>query len=136
MRLLIDGNILLDVLQKREPHYLDSTKVWKMCETNLAEGCVSALTFANLVYVMRKELDEEKVREVYKKLSIIFNFVDLNALDISNAADMKWDDFEDAVQAATAKRIHADYIITRNVKDYNKSKVMAFTPTEFLARNV
>lgn len=136
MRLLIDGNILLDVLQKREPHYLDSAKVWKMCETDLAEGCVSALTFANLVYVMRKELDEEKVREVYKKLSIIFNFVDLNALDISNAADMKWDDFEDAVQPATAKRIHADYIITRNVKDYNKSKVMAFTPTEFLARNV
>ena len=134
MRLLIDGNILLDVLQKREPHYIDSANVWKMCETDIAEGCVSALTFANLVYVMRKELDEDKISEVHKKLSLIFNFVDMNASDISNAVDMKWDDFEDAVQAVTAKRIHADYIITRNVKDYKKSEVVAFTPTEFLAR--
>ena len=134
MRLLIDGNILLDVLQKREPHYEESANVWRMCETDLAEGCVSALTFANLVYVMRKELNEEKIREVHQKLSLIFNFEDLNASDISTAVDMKWDDFEDAVQAATAKRIHADYIITRNVKDFSKGEVMALTPTEFLAR--
>ena len=134
MRLLIDGNILLDVLQKREPYYAASANVWKMCEIGIEEGCVSALTFANLVYVMRKELDEDKISEVHKKLSLIFNYVDMNASDISTAVDMKWDDFEDAVQAVTAKRIHADCIITRNVKDYKKSDVVAFTPTEFLAR--
>ena len=134
MRLLIDGNILLDVLQKREPHYADSASVWKMCETDIAEGFVSTLTFANLVYVMRKELDEEMISEVHRKLSLIFIFEDLNAADITTAVDMKWDDFEDAVQAVTAKRIHADYIITRNVKDYNRNEVVAFTPAEFLAR--
>ncbi len=134
MKLLIDGNIILDVLQKKEPHYEDSAKVWKMCETDLAEGCVSALTFANLVYVMRKELDAEKINEVLKKMSLIFTFEDLNASDISKAAQMQWDDFEDAIQAATAKRIHADHIITRNVKDFKKSQIMAFTPAEFLAR--
>ncbi len=134
MRLLIDGNILLDVLQKREPHYDDSARVWKMCETDLAEGYVSALTFADLVYVMRKELDAEKISEVFRKMSLIFSFEDLTASDISAAADMQWDDFEDAVQAATAKRIHADHIITGNVKDFGKSEVIAFTPSEFLAR--
>ncbi|MCR4655564.1 MAG: PIN domain-containing protein [Lachnospiraceae bacterium] len=134
MKLLIDGNILLDVLQKREPHYEDSAKVLKMCETDLAEGVVSALTFANLVYVMRKELDAEKINEVLKKLSLIFSFEDLTGSDISTAAQMQWDDYEDAVQAATAKRIHADYIITRNVKDFMRSEVIAFTPSEFLAR--
>ena len=134
MKLLIDGNILLDVLQKRGPHYEDSVKVWKMCETDLAEGYVSALTFLNLVYVMRKELDAEKIEEVLQKMSLIFSFEDLTASDINTAAGMKWDDFEDAVQAATAKRIHADHIITRNVKDFKKSEVVAFTPTEFLAR--
>ena len=134
MKLLIDGNVILDVLQKREPHYEESAKIWKMCETDLAEGYVSALTFANLVYVMRKELDAEKINEVFKKLSLIFTFEDLNASDISLAAEMQWEDFEDAIQAATAKRVHADHIITRNVKDFNKSEVMAFTPAEFLAR--
>ncbi len=134
MRLLIDGNILLDVLQKREPHYEDSAKIWKMCETDIAEGYVSALTFANLVYVMRKELDAEKISEVNKKLSLIFSFEDLTASDINTATELQRDDFEDEIQAATAKRIHADYIITRNVKDFKKSEVIAFTPEEFLAR--
>lgn len=132
--MLIDGNIILDVLQKREPYYEDSAKIWKMCETDLAEGYISALTFTNLVYVMRKELDAEKINEVMKKMSLIFTFEDLKASDISIAAEMQWNDFEDAIQAATAKRIHADHIITRNVKDFKKSKVMAFTPAEFLAR--
>jgi len=134
MRLLIDGNILLDVLQKREPHYKASAEIWKMCEAELAEGFVSSLTFADLVYVMRKELDAEKISEVLRKLSLIFSLEDLTVSDINAAAEMQWDDFEDAIQAATAKRLQADYIITRNVKDYKKSEVIAFTPSELLAR--
>ena len=133
MTLLIDGNIVLDVLAKREPHFEDSTRIWKMCETGLAKGRISALTFANLVYVMRKEFDAEKVRVVFEKLSLIFQFEDLNVTDIRTAADMRWRDFEYAIQAATAKRIHADYIITRNVKDFTDSEIPALTPSAFLA---
>lgn len=134
MRLLIDGNIILDVLQKRIPHYEDSAKIWKMCETDLAEGYVSALTFANLVYVMRKELSTDKISETLKSLSLIFRFEDLKSSDLTVASDLGWDDFEDAIQSVTAERIGADNIITRNMKDFKKSKVIAFTPTEFLAR--
>jgi len=134
MRLLIDGNIILDVLQNREPHVVDSAKIWKLCETDQAEGYVSALTFSNLVYIMRKELSPEKINEVFKSLGLIFRFTDLTVSDLAKAAEQQWDDFEDALQAATAERIHADNIITRNVKDFKKSKIVAFTPTEFLAR--
>ena len=134
MRLLIDGNVILDVLQKREPHFEDSAKIWKLCETDQVQGYVSALTFANLVYVMRKELIPEQIEDVLKGLALIFQFTELSVTDMTNAAGMKWDDFEDAMQAATAERVHADYIITRNVRDFQKSKVIAFTPTEFLTR--
>jgi len=134
MKLLIDGNIILDVLQKRVPYYENSAIIWKMCETDLVEGCVSALTFANLVYVMRKGLDAEMINEVLEKLSLIFTFEALNPSDLSAAADMRWEDFEDAIQAVTAKRIHADHIITRNVKDFKNSEVPAITPAEFLSR--
>ena len=134
MRLLIDGNIILDVLQNREPHVVDSAKIWKLCETDQAEGYVSALTFSNLVYIMRKELSPEKINEVFKCLGLIFQFTDLTVSDLTKAAEQQWDDFEDALQAATAERIHADNIITRNVKDFKQSKIVAFTPTEFLAR--
>lgn len=134
MRLMIDANIILDVLQAREPYLTDSSGISKLCETNLAEGHISTLSFANLVYVMRKELDPEKIEEVLKLLSLIYRFDDFTQADLYNAASLKWNDFEDAVQASIAKRINADYIITRNVKDYKDSEIMALSPSEFLAR--
>ncbi len=135
MRLLIDGNILLDVLQKREPYYEDSVKVWKYCEIKKAEGYVSALTFANLVYVMRKELSPEKIDEVLRSLSIIFCFEDLKGADLADAAAMQWPDFEDALQSVAAERLGVDCIITRNGKDFAESKVAALTPSEFLCND-
>lgn len=134
MKLLIDANILLDVLQNREPHVQASSVIWKLCETEKAKGYVSALTFANLVYIMRKELDPKKIEETLKALSLIFEFADFNVSDLTHAAELEWDDFEDAVQSVTAERVHADYIITRNVRDFAKSKVVAFTPSELIAR--
>lgn|SRR5699024_9461215 len=134
MVLLIDTNVILDVLLNRPDFVKDSSMIWKLCEAEQARGYVSALTFANLVYIMRKELDPEKIDEVYRKLSLIFEFADLSVSDLAKATDLKWSDFEDAIQSITAERIHADYIITRNVRDFSKSKVVAFTPSELLAR--
>lgn len=134
MRLLIDANILLDVLQKREPYVHTSSLIWKMCEVGSAEGYVSSLTFANLIYVMRKELRPEKIEETLLLLKLIFQLTDLTVSDITDAAEMKWSDFEDAVQSAIAERIHADCIITRNVRDFRESPIAALTPDEYLAR--
>jgi len=134
MKALIDGNIILDVLQNRKPHAEASSRIWKLCETDLIEGYVSALTFADLVYVMRKELNPEKISEVLKKLTLIFRFTELSVPDMEKAADMMWNDYEDAVQATTAERIHAGAIITRNIRDYQQSTIPVFTPQEFLER--
>ena len=92
-----------------------TAKIWKLCETDQAEGYVSTLTFTNLVYIMRKELTPEKINEVLKSLGLIFQFVDLTVSDMTKAGDLEWDDYEDALQAVTAERIHVDYIITRNI---------------------
>lgn len=135
MRLLIDANILLDVLQKREPHHHDSALIWKMCETELTEGYISSLTIANIFYIMRKELDPQTIEDIFQKLKLIFRFTDLCVSDITKAAELKWNDFEDAIQCTTAERIHANYIITRNIQDFKESRLPAFTPTEYLARS-
>lgn len=134
MRLLIDANILLDVLQKREPHYRGSSLIWKLCETGQDEGIVSAITIANLVYVLRKELDPEQSKKVMEMLQLIFRFADFTVSDMEKAADLEWDDYEDAIQSVTAERMSADYIITRNVRDFRRSTIPALTPSEFLVR--
>ena len=51
----------------------------------------------------------------------------MNALDNAN-----FKDFEDCLQDECAAAVHADYIITRNAKDFMYSRVKAVTPEEFL----
>ena len=134
MVLLIDANILVDVLLDRKEFVKESALIWKLCETRQMKGYVSALTFANIMYIMRKELTPEKTEEVFRRLNLIFELADFSGSVLEKAVEMKWSDFEDAVQSATAERVHADYVITRNIRDFGRSKIMALTPAEFLAR--
>ena len=73
MVLLIDANIILDVLLNRPEFVKESSLVWKLCETEQAKGYISALTFANLVYIMRKQLTPEKIEDVLQRLGLIFD---------------------------------------------------------------
>lgn len=132
MRLLIDSNILLDVLMAREEYYMPSYTLWKMCEKGLADGYISSLSFANIVYIMRKQLRYDEIDKLLWNIKNAFLFTDLTLEHFEKAASMKWRDFEDAVQSATASRIGADYIITRNTKDYQASQVKALTPEDFI----
>ena len=134
MVLLIDTNVLLDVLSARSEFVKDSSMIWKLCETKQAEGYVSVLSYANIIYIMRKQLSSEQIKDVFRKLNLIFTFTDFSVSILEKANDMGWKDFEDAIQAATAKAVRADYIVTRNVKDFSQSEVAAFTPAELLAR--
>ena len=134
MVLLIDTNVILDVLINRPEFGKDSSMIWKLCETEQARGYISTLTYANMMYVMRKQMTPDQIAEIFRKLSLIFEFADFSPAVLERAVTMKWKDFEDAVQSATAEAIHADYIITRNLKDFTQSRVMAFTPSELLAR--
>ncbi|MBQ9574405.1 MAG: PIN domain-containing protein, partial [Synergistaceae bacterium] len=123
----------LDVLLNRHPHYENSRLIWKMCLRKQAEGHISALTFANVIYVMRRTLIPERREYLLGALSSLFRFERLTFTDLQTAAKMKWRDFEDAVQSATASRINADYIITRNTKDFENSTVKALTPEEYFS---
>lgn len=134
MVLLIDTNVILDVLINRPEFVKDSSMIWKLCETEQARGYISTLTYANMMYVMRKQMTPDQIAEIFRKLSLIFEFADFSPAVLERAVIMKWKDFEDVVQSATAEAIHADYIITRNLKDFTQSRVMAFTPSELLAR--
>ena len=132
MKVFIDTNVILDVLYKRKDFYEDSLKVWKLCETRQIDGYISALSIPNIVYVLRKEIDPIKTLEVIKSIDLIFNIYDLKKDVIMEAAHAKSDDFEDAIQAVTASKVKAEYIITRNVKDYKNSTIKAIEPSELV----
>lgn len=134
MKVLIDTNVILDVLCNRSEFVEDSSRVWKYCEVNQIEGYISALSVPNIVYILRKELTPQKTQQLIQQILMIFEVIDLKSSDLKNAAEMLSSDFEDAVQMCCANRIKADYIITRNIRDFKESKVPALKPSEFLER--
>ena len=134
MKVLIDTNIILDVLCKRPAFYEDLAKIFKLCEVKKISGVISALSIPNIMYILRKELDADKTREILDSLMLIFSVADLKADDLKKAADMRFKDYEDAIQSACATRIKANYIVTRNIKDFSESKVTAIKPAELLDR--
>lgn len=134
MRILIDTNVILDVLCARENFLEASSKVWKYCEINKLEGYISALSVPNIVYILRKELTPEKTQQIIDQLFLIFSIADLKSDDLKKAAYMKTSDYEDALQMTCAARIKADFIITRNIREFIASKVPAIKPSELLER--
>lgn len=132
MKVLIDTNIILDVLSNRKEFVDDSSKVFKLCEIKRIIGYVSSLSIPNLVYILRKELNKDKVKILVEKLMLIFDIVELKEEDIKQATELNFTDYEDAIQSCQASRLKLDFIITRNIKDYKNSKVKAVNPSELL----
>ena len=134
MRVLIDTNVLLDVLANR-PGLVDaSKKIWQMCEVSAMEGFVCSLSIVNISNILRKTLTPESVREIIEKMDLIFSLKDLKPADLKKATKLSFSDYEDAVQAACAQRIKAQYIVTRNIKDFRNSPIPAMKPEEVIER--
>jgi len=134
MKVLIDTNIILDVLTKRDPYYKFSSSFLKPCGTRVT-GCIAANQTTDIFYLLRREgKDAVSAKSIVKKLTDNIKPVDVTAADVQNALASDIPDNEDALPACCAKRQKADYVITRNEKDFRLSPVPALSPQQFLTR--
>lgn len=134
MKVLIDTNIAIDLLANRGEFAEPAAQLFKLCEIGKVQGYIYALSVANIVYIMRKEMDRSQIEAIIAKLGSIITIADMKADDLRKAAALPIPDFEDALQSVCASRLKADFIITRNLKDFKNSKVMAIKPTELIER--
>lgn len=134
MKILIDTNVILDVLCSRSEFLEDALRVFRYCEAKQITGYLSALSVPNIVYIMRRELDRNRIKEILGTLTSIFTVADLRETDLIRAANLDFSDYEDALQSVCASRIKADYIVTRNIKDFKNSRVPAIKPSELFDR--
>ena len=133
MRVLIDTNVILDVLQKREPFFTDSYRALRRALENDAECLISASAATDIFCVLRKSLGSaQQAKEHIDQLAQVVSFADVQGMDIHTALMRAMPDFEDAVVDAVAERSGASYILTRNIKDFTGSVVPAILPADFL----
>lgn len=133
MKVLLDTNIIVDVLSKRNG-YEDSLRVLRCCEVKIIDGWVSTTTITDVMYILRRHASPELLRESMQTLLAVADIAGIRKVDITRAFSSGMSDFEDAVQAACAKRINADYIVTRNLRDFEGSFVQAVSPADLLKR--
>ncbi len=137
MTILLDTNIILDILQKREPFFQNSYMSLKKAIGRDMTCLISATAATDIFYVLRKALQSSQQARLYiEQISQLVTFADVQGTDINKALMSQMLDFEDAVVDAVAERNDAMYIITRNVKDYEGSVVQAISPEEFLKNNI
>lgn len=132
MRLLIDTNVAIDFLTKREPFNGAARKILSLCAKKRIDGFLSANSATTMFYILRKAAGKEGAENHLKTIFKYLDIADTAKGDIQKAIAANMPDFEDAVLAFGAKRIKADYVITRDLHDFKDSPVKAISPDDFL----
>lgn len=133
MKVLIDTCVIIDALQKRDPFFQDAQNLLLLAADDDFEGFITAKSAIDVRYIIRKhshsEIDSRYI------LNVIYDFltiIDTTGEDCINALISNNNDYEDAVVVEGAKRSGIDYIITRNIKDYENLGIPVIEPSEFV----
>jgi len=131
-RVLIDINILMDVLQKREPFFEASSQVLSLAENSRIDGFISAHSVTTLIYLLTKDKSRDTAKVVLTSMLQFLKVAKVDQSTIEQALNLPYKDFEDAVQMTTALQSNLDYLVTRNPRDYIKSPVPVLQPIELI----
>ena len=130
MDLMLDTNIVLDHIGRREPFYELSRRTCLLGIVGEARTFVSASMVTDLFYLLRKDFGSREAQRMIEEDLSFLQVVGVSPEDVAAALAQKWNDFEDCLVARCAKKAGADYIVTRNVKDFERSSVKAITPQQ------
>ena len=130
-RIFLDTNVVIDLLNKREPFYHDAVKLFTLAYHNKISLYISAITYATAAYLLRKH-GKAGVRLLLKNLRQIAHVTTIGEKEVDEALASSFDDYEDALQYYSAINEDAHAIITRNKKDFAHAKIHVLSPTEFL----
>jgi len=130
--LLIDTNIILDLLAKRQPFYDFAAELFSLADKKKIKLYTSSLSIINTNYILSKTLSEKEAREILRKFRILVKILSCDEKIIDLGLNSHFKDFEDSVQYFTATENNINGIITRNLKDFKSSQIPVMTAEELL----
>ena len=133
LRILFDVNVVLDVLQKREPFYEASARLLGYAETGRVQGCIAAHSLTTLFILVSKYRSAAEAHVILTSLMQFLQIAAVTQETLSQALNLPYKDFEDAVQMSAALQWKADYLATRNIRDYQPAPVKTVQPIDLLA---
>ena len=133
MDLVLDNNIVIDHIDRREPFYELSRRVCLLGVVGEANTYISVNMLTDIYYLLRKDYGSQGAQDLIENNLSFLQLIGISAEDAQKALAARWGDFEDCLVARCAEKIKAD-IVTRNVKDFRSSSVEAVTPEELFDR--
>lgn len=135
MRILLDTNVLIDYLMKREPYKCSAEGVLNACISDELKGCIAAHSISNLFFILRKTFSVDERRDILGVLCRILTVAGIDEDMIIRALqNTEFTDFEDCLQMECAREFEAEFIITRNLADFQHSPIPAISPDEFIGK--
>lgn len=131
-RILVDTNIIIDLLTKRREFYIPASELFTLADKKEIKLAISSLTFANIFYLLSKELNDEKAKEILRKFKLLVKILPMDDKIIDLSLNSGFKDFEDAIQYFTAIENNLEIIITRNLKDFKLAKIPVMTAENYL----
>jgi predicted nucleic acid-binding protein len=132
VRLLFDTNVLLDAVLVREPWADDAMAVLEAVEAGRAVGYVAPHGISTFYYFVAKHRAAPLALDAVREVVELCDTAPLGREDLRAAATLGVRDYEDAMHAVAARNVHADYVVTRDLKDFAASPVPAISPADVL----
>ena len=133
MTVVIDTNIILDYVLEREGFVQASSDCLERLVINKTKLYLTANTITDIYYITLSHLkNTTSAKEIIGKLLSSFLIIPVDGTDCFKAIGTGIDDYENSVLCICAKKVKADYIITRNTKDFAVSSIKAIAPDDFL----
>jgi predicted nucleic acid-binding protein len=133
VRLLLDTNVILDVILGRAPWAAEAAALLAAVEAGRVEGFVAGHTVTTVHYIVAKAAGRQTAATAVSDLLRIVGVVPMESADFHHALVLGLADYEDAVQAAACLKVGADFLVTRNAKDYRGAPVSPRSAGEVLA---
>ena len=133
-KVLIDLNIILDFLNKRNFHE-EAANIINMCVEKKLSGFIATHEITTLSYFLLKEKkDKNKAADIISALLDMFNIIPIDEKILREALFSPVKDYEDAVIEVSSVKNSIDYIISRNLGDFKSARVQVFTPEQFFIK--
>lgn len=132
IQVFLDTNVIIDYLGNRTGFYDDAAVIMSLAINQKIELHAAAMSFATASDILSKKNNNDSIKTLIADFCKICRVVSTDEECVNYATLSDFEDFEDAMQYKCAQKAKADYIVTRNIKDFKTANVKVRTPEDFL----
>ncbi len=130
-KIFLDTNVVLDFVLNRIEFVENARTIFLWHEAGRIQIYVSALTLANIAYIVKKNGKDPFV--VVSELIKWVEVIPLELLHFQKNATSDFKDFEDGLQYFSAlETADIEAIVTRDITDFRTAGIPVITPTDFV----